>query len=405
MKKSLKGLYSSNMDNISNQIEALRNYTIENRRFFHENPELGFSEKITSSFIADALTKMGVPFIGGVADTGIIATIEGQSKTPLILLRFDMDGLPIQEANNVPYKSKNNGKMHGCGHDGHMAIGLTSAQLLNRNKNTLNGTIQLFFQPAEECFGGAKKAIESGYFLNPKPDYALALHLWNEKPVGWIGLAEGPVMAGDDTFQITIHGKGGHGAIPNTSVDPIITVAHIISALQSIVSRNVPPLGSAVVSVTKVCAGETYNIIPETAVMEGTIRFFDEGIHQIVIKRFREIVEGICSSFACTCKIQIANLSTPVTNDEKVTYKLRKQITCQLPNFTWDSQFQTMGSEDMALILDRIPGCYIFIGSANHEKGLDFGHHNPRFDFDETALLNGVEVLLRSTYILLENPR
>lgn len=393
------------MDNISNQIEALRNYTIENRRFFHENPELGFNEKTTSSFIADALTKMEIPYIRGVAATGIIATIEGQSKTPLVLLRFDMDGLPIQEENNVPYKSKNIGEMHGCGHDGHMAIGLTLAKLLNTNKSALNGTVQLFFQPAEECFGGAKKAIESGYFLNPKPNYALALHLWNEKPVGWIGLAEGPVMAGDDTFQITIYGKGGHGAIPNASVDPIITVAQIVSALQSIVSRNVPPLGSAVVSVTKIRAGEMYNIIPETAVMEGTIRFFDESIHQIVLRRFREIVEGICSSFACTCQIQIENLSMPVMNDENVTNRLRKQLTNQLSKFTWDSQFQTMGSEDMALILERIPGCYIFIGSANHEKGLDFGHHNPRFDFDETALLNGLEVLLRSTYTLLENPQ
>ncbi len=393
------------MDNITKQIEALKNYTIENRRFFHQNPELGFIEKTTSSYIADELSKMEIPFIRGVADTGIIATIEGRTKTPLVLLRFDMDGLPIQEENEVPYKSKNFGVMHGCGHDGHMAIGLTLAKIMSMNKNTLNGTVHLFFQPAEECFGGAKKAIDSGYFLNPKPDYALALHLWNEKPVGWVGLAEGPVMAGDDTFQITVYGKGGHGAIPNASVDPIITAAHIVSALQSIVSRNVPPLGSAVVSVTKIRAGETYNIIPETVIMEGTIRFFDEGIHQIALKRFREIVEGISSAFTCKSQIIIENLSTPVVNDEKVTEKLKKQLPNRLSQFTWDSQFQTMGSEDMALILDRIPGCYLFIGSANHEKGLAFGHHNPRFDFDETALFNGLEVLIRSTLTLLENPR
>ncbi len=392
------------MENITNQIAVLKNYTIENRRFFHQNPELGFNENTTSLYIADELTKMEIPFIRGVANTGIIATIQGRIKTPLVLLRFDMDGLPIQEENEVPYKSKNIGVMHGCGHDGHMAIGLTLAKIMNKNKSTLNGTIQLFFQPAEECFGGAKKAIDSGFFLNPKPDYALALHLWNEKPVGWVGLADGPVMAGDDTFQITVHGKGGHGAIPNASIDPIITTAYIVSALQSIVSRNIPALESVVISVTKIRAGETYNIIPEIAIMEGTIRFFDEGIHQIALKRFREIVEGICSSFACTCQIKIENLSTPVVNDEKVTNMLKEQLPNLLSQITWDSQFQTMGSEDMALILDRIPGCYIFIGSANHVKGLDFGHHNPRFDFDETALFNGLQILIRSTLTLLENP-
>ncbi len=391
------------MDNVTDQVNELKTYTIENRRFFHQNPELGFNEKTASAYIVNELTKIGIPFIPGVAGTGILATISGKAKFPLVLVRFDMDGLPIQEENDVPYKSKNSGVMHACGHDGHMAIGLTLAKILETNKSTLNGTVQVFFQPAEECFGGAKKAIESGYFQKPKPDFALALHLWNEKPIGWIGLAEGPVMAGDDTFQITIHGKGGHGALPNASIDPIIPVAQIITSLQTIVSRNVPPLESAVISVTKIRAGEMYNIIPESAVLEGTIRFFKESVHQIVLNRFQEIVEGICTSFGCTCQIQIEELSTSVVNDEKVTRLLQKHLPEQLSQFIWETKFQTMGSEDMALILARIPGCYIFIGSSNHDKGLDFGHHNSRFNFDETALFNGLDVLLRSIHTLLSN--
>ena len=369
----------------------------ELRRKFHQIPELGFEEFETSKMIRAELDRLGIEYKTGIGKTGILALIEGKHKHPLVLLRFDMDGLPIQEQNDVEYKSIHPGRMHACGHDSHVATGLVLVDLLSQNKDSLNGSVEVFFQPAEECFGGAEALLDSELLKTDKPDHALAFHVWNERPLGWVGIAPGPVMAGDDIFEIELTGLGGHGAIPNKTVDPIAAGASIVQALQTIVSRNVDPLKPAVLSVTKFNAGETYNVIPEKAKLLGTFRYFDKDIHDLITKRLGEIVVECAKAFGCKSEITITPLTTPVINDSDTTKLVNEVVKNSGKTLEIDSQFKTMGSEDMALILDRIPGTYLFVGSSNSEKGKIHGHHHQLFDIDEEALPIVLQILYSAT--------
>ncbi|MDH3943068.1 MAG: amidohydrolase, partial [Anaerolineae bacterium] len=233
----------------------LFSYTQSLRRDFHQHPELGFQEVRTAGIVAKELISLGLEVTTGIAETGVIGILEGEGAGKVILLRFDMDALPLDEETGADYASTNPGVMHACGHDGHTAIGLTVAQLLHANRGEFSGTIKFVFQPAEEGLGGAERMVKEGVLEDPRPDYSLGLHLWNEFPLGQTSATPGPVMAGSQTFKITVKGKGAHGAAPHQSVDPVIAAAHIVTALQSIVSRNVDPLESIVISVTAVHAG------------------------------------------------------------------------------------------------------------------------------------------------------
>jgi amidohydrolase len=376
-------------------------YLIELRRKFHRIPELGFEEIKTSQLIRDELDTLGVKYQSGIGGTGLLARIEGRKKKPLVLLRFDMDGLPIQEKNEVDYKSIHPGRMHACGHDGHIATGLVLARLFMANKDSLEGSVLLFFQPAEENFGGAAALLESRLLDDEQPDTALAFHVWNERPLGWVGIAPGPVMAGDDIFEIKLSGVGGHGAIPNKTVDPIAAGANIIVALQTIVSRNIDPLKPAVLSITKFTAGETYNVIPETAELLGTFRYFDLEVHDTLVKRFNEIVRDCAKAYGCQVDVKITPLTPAVNNDPSTTRLITQVVQKSGLNVEINCSFKTMGSEDMALILQKIPGTYLFIGSANKESGKIFGHHHPQFDIDEHALPIALQILYSSTIALL----
>ncbi len=264
----------------------IKEKTIEVRRRIHRYPELGFEEYRTSALVIEKLKSLGLDVETGIAGTGVVGLLKGKSESPVLLLRFDMDALPIQEETGAPYASEILGKMHACGHDCHVAVGLSVAELLSAQREFLPGKIKFVFQPAEEGGGGAEKMVAAGVLENPKPDFSMGMHVWNDKPVGWYGVTDGPVMAGAQIFEVKLTGKGGHGASRHLSVDPIVAAAQIITALQTIPSRNVPPLESAVVSVCKIEAGTAFNIIPKEAVFCGTIRSFKPEVYEIVERRF-----------------------------------------------------------------------------------------------------------------------
>jgi amidohydrolase len=368
------------------EAQELFEYTRELRRDFHQHPELGFQEVRTAGIVARELTDFGLEVSTGVGKTGVVAIVEGMREGPVILARFDMDALPIQEETGAEYASQTPGVMHACGHDGHTAAGLTVARILEAHKEELKGTVKLVFQPAEEGLGGAEAMVADGVLENPKPEKSLSLHLWNDKPLGWIGVTPGPAMSASDRFTVKIRGRGGHGAAPHLGIDPVAAGAQVVSALQNIVSRNVPPLESAVVTVTSMTGGEAFNVIPEVIELRGTIRSFKSEVRDLVLRRFNKIVTGIAEALDCQAEIELWKITPATVNDVEMAGRVREVVARILPESDLDNNERTMGSEDMAYMMDDIPGCYFFVGSANHELGLDSAHHHPKFDFDERAL-------------------
>jgi len=382
---------------------ALFGYTQELRRDFHRHPELGFQEHRTATVISNELTNMGFQVRTGVAGTGIIAHLKGEKSGPVIMLRSDIDALPIQEETGVDYASENPGVMHACGHDGHTAIALTVAKILSSRRNFLSGTVKFVFQPAEELLSGAKRMVEEGVLEDPAPDFSLAMHLWNERPVGWFGISPGPVCAAGSIFNVRIKGKGGHGAIPHLSRDPVTTSTFIISTLQTIVSRNMNPMESGVVSVTAINAGSTFNVIPAELEFQGTIRAHNLDVIAMIEKRFNEIVVSVAQSFGCTAEVSINRLTGPVINDVKLTNHIYHIARDHFPESNIDNQFQIMASEDFAYLNQKNPGCYIYVGSNNPLNGLDAPHHDSRFNFDERALPLSVALMATVVEDLMKN--
>jgi amidohydrolase len=392
------------MPDFLSEAQDLFNYTRNLRRDFHTHPELGFQEFRTAGIVAKELTSLGLDVRTGVGGTGVVSLIEGEKPGPVILVRADMDALPITEETDAPYASQNRGIMHACGHDGHTAILLTVARILLAHRSEFSGSVKLVFQPAEEGMGGAEKMIEAGILENPKVDYALALHVWNEKPLGWIGISNGPSMAGGDIFKIKVFGKGGHGAVPHFAIDPILAASQIVVALQSIVARNIPPLKSAVVSVCTIHGGETFNVIPPSIEMTGTIRTFEPEIRSQVLDHFKKIVTSVTTAMDCHVDIDLKQLTPAVINHTPTAAIVQKAARSIFPSATIETaDYTTMGSEDMAFILDKIPGCFFFIGSANKEKGLDASHHHPKFDIEEDALLFGVALMSEAIAEILQH--
>lgn len=368
------------------EAQELFEYTRDLRRDFHRHPELGFQEVRTAGIVASELIDLGLEVSTGVGKTGVVATLEGGSQEPIVLVRFDMDALPIQEETGAEYASQTPGIMHACGHDGHTAAGLAVARMLDAHKGDLKGTVKFVFQPAEEGLGGAEAMVADGVLENPRPDLSLSLHLWNDKPVGWIGVTPGPAMSASDRFTVKIIGRGGHGASPYLAIDPVVAGAQVISALQNIVARNVNPLESAVVTVTSMTGGEAFNVIPETVELKGTIRSFNPQVRMLVLERFEQITTGVAEAMSCRAEVELRRVTPAVVNDPEMAKRVQEVAARVFPDSMIDNQERTMGSEDMAYMMEDIPGCYFFVGSANHESGLDAAHHHPKFDFDESAL-------------------
>ena len=377
-------------------------YSRDLRREFHRLPELGFQEFKTSEIILRELSHMdGLVIQSGIAKTGIKAVLEGGKPGKTILLRFDMDALPVKEDTTVEYASTREGLMHACGHDGHMAIGLTVARLLHEFKEDLPGTIVFLFQPAEEGLGGAARMIEDGALRNPEPEIVLALHLWNEKKLGWLGISDGPVMSASETFHVQITGKGGHGGKPHEAIDPVVATGAIINALQSVISREIHPLDSGVITISTIHAGEAHNVIPEQVNFSGTIRSFKPETRELLLKRFHEVVRNTAAAYQCREDLTLEDISPAVINDPDLSETIRLAAAEVFPDFIIDRDYQTMASEDMSYFMQDIPGCYCFVGSANPEQGLDAKHHQPDFNFDEEALIHGSALLVGAVHKLL----
>jgi len=369
------------------------------RRDFHMHPELGLEEIRTANIVAEQLAESGYQVQTGVAKTGVVGLLDGTGPGPVMMLRFDMDALPVQEANEVEYASQFPGKMHACGHDGHVAIGLGVAELLARHRDQWMGTLKLVFQPAEEGGGGAEMMVLEGVLEVPPVDVVFALHLQNNLPLGQAMIMSGPVMAASERWELTITGRGGHGAKPHLTVDPIIAAAQVVVGLQTIVSRSVDPQEPAVVSVGTIHGGQAFNIIPPQVDLTGTIRSFDPEVRQMVLCRFEEIVEGVCGAMRAQAGLRLIPTCPALVNNPIVTDVMRTAAEVVLGPENVHSGGRTMGSEDAAFYQQEVPGCYIFLGAANAERGLNHPNHNPRFDFDEEALPLGAAILAQACFL------
>lgn len=372
---------------------SIREQIVAWRRDLHRHPEMAFQEKRTAQIVADELRNLGIEVQTGIGKTGVVGILEGAADGPTVLVRCDMDALPIVEENAADYTSTVPGVMHACGHDGHTAIGMAVATLLTSVRSRIQGKIKFVFQPAEEIAEGAGAMIADGVLVDPRPDIALGIHLWNSLPIGQVGITAGPIMAGADIFEIVIRGKGGHGASPHETRDPLLAATTVTNALQSIVSRNVDPLDSAVLSVTSINAGTAFNIIPPEARLKGTIRTYSNHVHDLTVSRLRELTVGIATAMGCEAEISTTRLTPPLVNDPDVTRTVSRAIAPFIEPSNLVPNVRTMGAEDMAIFLAEVPGCFLLVGSANTENHLNYPHHHPKFDFDEAALPLGTAML------------
>lgn len=364
------------------------------RRDFHMYPEVGLETPRTAGIVAQVLRELGYAVREGVAKRGVIGVLKN-GEGPIVMNRVDMDALPIQEENLVPYASKIEGCMHACGHDAHTAMGLGIATVMAEHREAWRGTLKLIFQPGEEGEDGAPIMIEEGALEDPRPEVALALHVWNHRAFGKVAAAPGPVMAGAEEFRAVIKGKGGHGALPDTTVDPVVTAALTITNLQTIVSRNVSPLETAVVSVGSVRSGDAFNVIPETAELRGTVRTFDSRVRDRVLRRLRDIFNSTAGMMGASADLDLKLLTPALVNDDLITALVQEAVRDVLGDKALETEFRTMGSEDAAFFLQEIPGCYLFVYSGPEDYE-DRPHHSPRFDIDERAMINGLSVIVAS---------
>ncbi len=392
---------------IRTEIQALQAQLSDWRRQLHQRPELGFQEHLTAEFIQQQLQNWGIEHQTGIAKTGIVAILSGHAPGRVLAIRADIDALPIQEQNSVPYRSQHPGRMHACGHDGHTAIALGTAYYLSRHPEQFTGQVKIIFQPAEEGPGGAEPMIAAGVLHQPDVEAIIGLHLWNNLPLGTVGLREGALMAAVEVFELTVQGKGGHGAMPHQTVDSILVGSQIVTALQAIVARQLDPLQAGVVTVGKFQAGHTNNVIADSASLSGTVRYFDPALAGFFQRQIEQMVSGICQSHGATYSLNYQALYPPVINDREMVRLVRSVAETVIETAAGIvPNCQTMGGEDMSFFLQAVPGCYFFLGSANLNKGLTYPHHHPRFDFDETALGIGVELFLRCVeQFCAERPR
>ena len=378
--------------NIRPEILKIKNTIIETRRDFHKHPELSFQEKRTSKIVAKKLESYGIETQKNVGKTGVVGILESENKGPTIALRADMDALPIQETNNLSYKSVNDGVMHACGHDAHTAILLGAAEVLSKMKKKLRGNIRFIFQPAEEGFGGARFMIDDGAIDNVDEIYGL--HVWNYQKSGTIGIKAGPVMAAADIFTIKINGKGGHGAAPQGTVDSIMVASHLIQALQTIVSRNTNPLESTVVTVGQINGGYNFNIIADEIILKGTTRAYTMKNKNLIKKRMEDIILGIEKTFNAKIILDYKDGYPPVINDKKATQTIYDAAKKIVKNNVIEP-YLSMGGEDFSYYTKKIPGCFFFLGSAPKDcKPLSTPHHCSHFDIDEEAMLIGSSIFV-----------
>jgi amidohydrolase len=368
---------------------------IADRRHLHANPELSFKEFNTCKYVAAKLKEFKVETQEGVADTGVVGLIKGKNPgKKIIALRADMDALPITEANNVPYKSKNEGVMHACGHDVHTSSLLGTARILSEIKDNFEGTVKLIFQPGEELIpGGASLMIKAGVLTNPSPSNILGQHVMPSIPAGKVGFREGMYMASADEIYVTVKGKGGHAAMPEKNIDPILIASHIIIALQQIVSRNADPKTPTVLSFGKLTANGATNIIPDEVKIEGTFRTLNEVWRKDAHQKMKKMAEAIADGMGGSCDFKIVNGYPFLKNDPALTARMQKAAVSFLGKENVLDLDLWMAAEDFAYYTQQIDACFYRLGVRNEAKGITSGVHTPTFDIDESALETGAGLM------------
>jgi len=368
---------------------------IETRRQIHRRPELAYKEKATSKLVAEKLRSFGLEVRTGIGGTGVLGILRGLRKGGVVGLRADMDALPIEEMADVEFRSKEKGVMHACGHDTHVAMLLGTAKLLADHREDLAGIVKFFFQPAEEHGGrgGAKPMIQEGVMENPKVDFVFGLHIVGDVESGVIAFRGGPTMAAPDSFEIRITGRGGHGAYPQHTIDPIYVAAQLIIALQGVSGRMIDPIQPIVISVGSIHSGTKENIIPDQAILHGTIRTLDEFTRKRAKAKVSEVAKGVCRAFGAKAEIEFEKDAYPVmVNDEKVTERA-KNIVRKLPGTRVKLMALQLGGEDFSRFLHEAPGTFYFLGTKNPAKGCIYNNHSPRFKVDEDVLKFGTASL------------
>jgi len=379
----------------TDEIAEFKEELVRLRRDFHQHPELAFEEVRTSSIVEGYLREIGLEPKTGIAKTGIIADIVGGLAGPTILVRADMDALPITEQTGLPFSSSTPGKMHACGHDGHTAILLVTAKILMQRKDQIKGTIRLLFQPAEEGPGGAAPMIAEGVLDGV--DAAIGLHLWLHLPTGHLNFCAGPMLAATDEFDVTVHGIGTHAASPQMGVDPITTACQIVSSAQTLISRGVDPKQPFVLSVTKFQAGTAYNIIPPSAKFGGTLRTYDETVRAEFKTAFQKLCEGVAAAHGGSAEVEWREGYPVLVNDPKIAMICEEACRDFFHMIPAEERpdARSLGGEDMAFYLQEIPGCFLFLGAYNEDLEACYNHHHPKFTIDEDSLPMGVELFLR----------
>lgn len=379
---------------MSEQLRAFAGQLVHYRRHFHQHPELSLEERETAAFIERELRSFGFDGIRtGVGKTGILATLAGERPGPVTLLRADMDALPVAELNDAAYKSRTAGVMHACGHDGHMAILLTAARILRERAAEVPGTLVFCFQPGEEGYAGNKLMIDDGALENPRVERTVALHLYSGLDVGKVGVRDGPFFASSDRFEIELIGKGGHGAMPQYAIDPVVGAAHLIALLQSIVSREVAPQQPVVVTVGSLQTGTTFNVIPERASLQGTVRAFDDGVRKELPERIERIVAGLAQAMRLEYRFAYHFVYPPTVNDAAVNGVVRDVARELVGKDLVDPHETVMWSEDMSFMQEQRPGAYFLIGSRGSDRGRA-PQHSAHFDIDERALEVGLNMMV-----------
>ena len=380
------------------------------RRDIHAHPELCFEERRTADVIAKALTDWGIPVHRGLGKTGVVGIVKNGTSPRAVGLRADIDALPMTEMNHFAHASQHPGKMHACGHDGHTAMLLAAAKHLSRHRN-FDGTVYLVFQPAEEGGGGAREMMKDGLFEKFPMEAIFGAHNWPGMAVGHFALRPGPVFASSNEFKITVKGKGAHGAMPHNGIDPVPAACQMVQAFQTIISRNKRPIDTGVISVTMIHTGEATNVIPESCVIEGTVRTFTTEVLDLIERRMKTVAEATCSAFECACEFSFTRNYPPTINHAAET-EFARQLLCDVVGSENVHEFEpTMGAEDFSYFLQGKPGCYFLIGNGDggHRAG---GHgmgpcmlHNPSYDFNDDLIPLGATAWVRLAEAWLATPR
>ncbi len=380
-------------DKIKKKVAELKRGIINYRRSIHEHPELELDCHQTANLVSKELKNSGLSVLENIANTGLVGILEGSKKNPVIGLRVDMDALPIEELTGLPFASKIEGRMHACGHDGHVAIGLGVAKTLAHFSNHLNGTVKFIFQPGEEHPGGAKEMIRQGVLENPRVDFMFSGHLFPGIKSGQIGIRYGVMTASNDEFTIKLKGKGGHGARPNDCNDPVVATAFLIINLQTIVSRTIDPLSPLVISITEIKSGSGHNVIPEESLLKGTIRSIDKGERNKAIKQLQKILSSLNAGFEIQHELTINEEEPSLECDWELT-ALTEKILHKIigKDNVIHIEKPSLGVDDFVFYSQIVPVCYLRIGCYDENKGYVQPLHTPRFDFDENLLLKGVEI-------------